>query len=400
MRYPLFLDLTGRRVVVVGGGSVAARRVRDLVAAGAVVTVVAPEVDPRVSEQASVLRRSFVPSDLDDAWLVLACTDVAAVNREVADAAEQRSVWCVRADDASRSSAWRPASSQVEDITLAVSAGGDPTRAAGLRDLLAAHVRAGEVSHRRGRRDGGRVVLVGGGPGNPDLITLRGYRALLDADVVVADRLGPTRLLDLLPPEVTVLDVGKAPGSHVAAQEAINALLVDHARRGSLVVRLKGGDPFIFGRGSEEVEACLAAGVPVEVVPGLTSPVAAATLAGIPLTERGTTAQFTVVSGHVPPGDPRSTVDWALLAAADSTIVLMMAVANLAAIARALVAGGRADATPVAIVTNASMADQQVTITDLAGLTDGSTQVRPPAIVIIGEVVRALSPADEGASRP
>ena len=126
-----------------------------------------------------------------------------------------------------------------------------------------------------------------------------------------------------------MIDVGKAPGSHTAAQEAINALLVEHAQRGSVVVRLKGGDPFVFGRGSEEVDACVAAGVAVEVVPGLTSPVAAATLAGIPLTERGTTQQFTVVSGHVPPGDPRSTVDWQSLAAADATLVLMMAVANL-----------------------------------------------------------------------
>ena len=238
------------------------------------------------------------------------------------------------------------------------------------------------------------MILVGGGPGDPDLLTLRGFRALLDADVVVTDRLAPTGLLELLPAGVEVIDVGKTPGGEAAAQQAINELIVARARAGEIVVRLKGGDPFVLGRGSEEVDACVAAGVVVDVVPGLTSAVAAATLAGVPLTERGTTQHFTVVSGHVPPGDPRSTVDWALLAATDATLVLLMAVANLGAIAAALIAGGRKPATPAAIVENASLptaagrhGDPRLTWPQPP--TDA--QIVPPAVVVIGDVVRALA---------
>jgi uroporphyrin-III C-methyltransferase / precorrin-2 dehydrogenase / sirohydrochlorin ferrochelatase len=222
---------------------------------------------------------------------------------------------------------------------------------------------------------------------------MRGYRALLDADVVVTDRLGPTGLLDLLPAEVEVIDVGKDPRGHAAEQSAINQLIVDRAKRGQAVVRLKGGDPFVLGRGTEEVDACRAAGVMVEVVPGLTSAVSAATLAGIPLTERGTTQHFVVVSGHVPPGDARSTVDWRLLAATDATLVLMMAVANLGAIADSLIAGGRQPLTPVAIIENASLPQQRVVtggLSDIAALAVAH-QIVPPAVVIIGEVVHQLS---------
>lgn len=391
MRYPLFLDLTGRRVVVVGGGAVALRRLPALLEAGAQVVVVAPRYDAALTElDVTIEHREFVPADLDDAWLALACADVASVNSTVAAAAEKRSIWCIRADDASRSKAWRPAATQVDDLTVAVSAGGDPVRAAALRDAIETDIRSGRLGARRGRSHGGRVILVGGGPGDPDLLTLRGYRALLDADVVVTDRLGPTGLLDVLPTEIEVIDVGKAPhGGHAAEQQAINELIVERARAGQTVVRLKGGDPFVFGRGSEEVDACLAAGVVVDVVPGLTSSVAAATLAGIPLTERGTTQHFTVVSGHVPPGDERSSVDWALVAASDGTLVLLMAVANLRSIAEALINGGRKPGTPVAIIENASLPQQRVVTATLAAAADVATshQIVPPAVVVIGDVV-------------
>jgi uroporphyrin-III C-methyltransferase/precorrin-2 dehydrogenase/sirohydrochlorin ferrochelatase len=391
VRYPLFLDLTGRRVVVVGAGAVAVRRLTDVVDAGADVTVVAPDVDPAIAGlDVEIVRREFEAADVADAWLVLACTDDAAVNAAVAAAAATRQVWCIRADDAGRSTAWRPASTRVDDVIVAVSAGGDPTRAAALRSAIETELRSGELVARRGRSTGGRVVLVGGGPGDPDLLTLRGYRALVTADVVVADRLGPTGLLELLPPEVEVVDVGKNPRGHAADQESINQLIVDRARSGQVVVRLKGGDPFVLGRGSEEVAACAVAGVPVEVVPGLTSAVAAATFAGVPLTERGLTQHFTVVSGHVPPGDPRSSVDWALLAATDATLVLLMAVANLRTISEALLAGGRNDETPVAIVENASLPQQRVITGTLRNLADVAEahDVVPPAVVIIGDVVR------------
>jgi uroporphyrin-III C-methyltransferase/precorrin-2 dehydrogenase/sirohydrochlorin ferrochelatase len=387
----LFLDLTDRRVVVVGGGAVAARRAANLLDAGALVTVVAPDIDESIDSGAvAVERRGFVPTDLDECWLAFACTDDAATNDAVAAAAEVRGIWCVRADDAGSSRAWRPAVAQVEQVTVAVSADGDPSQAAALRNAIEAGLRSGDLTARRGRRTGGRVILVGGGPGDPDLLTLRGFRLLLAADVVVTDRLAPTGLLELLPAGVEVIDVGKSRGGEAAEQLAINELIVDRARRGDVVVRLKGGDPFVLGRGTEEIDACVAAGIPVDVVPGLTSAVAAATLAGVPLTERGTTQHFTVASGHVPPGDPRSSVDWALLAATDATLVLLMAVANLGPISAALIAGGRKATTPVAIVENASLPHQRVvttTLGELAAVAEAH-QIVAPAVVIVGDVVR------------
>lgn len=391
MRYPLFLDLDARPVVVVGGGAVAARRTAGLLEAGALVTVVAPEIVDEIDlSRVALVRRPFEPSDLDGCWLALACTDDARVNTEVAAAAEDRRTWCVRADDGRASPAWRPAVGEVDDVTVAVTASRDPARAVELRNSITALLRLGSLTARRGRRAAGRVILVGGGPGDPDLLTLRGFRLLLDADLVVTDRLAPTGLLDLLPAEVEVIDVGKTPGGEAADQSAINALIVDRAQRGQSVVRLKGGDPFVLGRGSEELEACRAAGVAVDVVPGLTSAVAAATLAGVPLTERGTAQHFTVASGHVPPGDPRSSVDWGLLATTDATLVLLMAVANLGPIAAALRAGGRPGETRVAVVENASLPHQRVvktTLADLAGDAE-SQRIVSPAVVIIGDVVR------------
>jgi uroporphyrin-III C-methyltransferase / precorrin-2 dehydrogenase / sirohydrochlorin ferrochelatase len=391
MRYPLFVDLADRRVLVVGGGAVAQRRLSDLLAAGAVVTVVAPTVTPEIAQEAvTTLRRTFRASDIDGAWLVLACTNDSGVNEHVAAAADAAGVWCIRADSASSSSAWRPATTQVDQIMVAVTSAADPLRSVALRNEIEVRLRSGELTARRHRPGAGRVVLVGGGPGDPDLLTLRGFRALIDADVVVADRLGPTGLLDGLPPEVEVIDVGKNPRGDATDQPTINELLVSRAKRGETVVRLKGGDPFVLGRGSEEVDACLAAGVDVEVVPGLTSAVAASTLAGIPLTERGTTQHFTVVSGHVPPGDPRSSVDWAQLAASDATLVLLMAVTNLGPIAAALVTGGRKPDTGAAIVENASLPQQRI-IRSTLGLIAAEAlahEIVPPAVVIVGEVVR------------
>jgi uroporphyrin-III C-methyltransferase/precorrin-2 dehydrogenase/sirohydrochlorin ferrochelatase len=337
-----------------------------------------------------VRERPYADGDLAQAWLVLACTDDPRLNAEIAAAAEAIGIWCIRADDADGSAAWRPASTAVDDLTVAVSAGGDPGRAAELRDVIGNALRSGALAPRRHRPTDGRVTLVGGGPGDPDLLTLRGMRALLDADVVVTDRLAPTGLLDSLSAEVEVVDVGKTPGGHAAEQADINALLVERAQAGQRVVRLKGGDSFVLGRGSEEVDACRAAGVPVEVVPGVTSATAAAALAGIALTERGTTQQFVVASGHVPPGDERSTVDWATLAATDATLVLLMAVGNLAPIAETLIAGGRSADCGAAIVENASLPSQRVVRGRLAEIAEIAEResVVPPAVVIVGKVVR------------
>jgi uroporphyrin-III C-methyltransferase/precorrin-2 dehydrogenase/sirohydrochlorin ferrochelatase len=404
-RLPLFLDLDGKRAVVVGGGEVATRRAVRLAAAGADVVVVAPTVSDELGGlAATVVRREFATSDVGGAWLVLACTDDPAVNEAVAAAAEAARIWCVRADEAESSPAWLPATAHADGITVAVSAGGDPRRAADVRDHVVRALESGEWQVRRRRRDaahmgGGRVVLVGGGPGDPGLLTLRGYRAMVDADVVVTDRLGPTSLLDALPAEVEVIDVGKTPRGDATSQEEINDLLVRRARAGDVVVRLKGGDPFVLGRGSEEVAACVEAGVEVEVVPGVTSATAAATLAGVPLTRRGTAQQFTVASGHVPPGDPRSTVDWDRLGGGNGTLVLLMAVAHLRAIADALVAAGRAPTTPAVVIENASLPTQRVVRTSLAEVADAADQaaVVPPAIVVIGDVVSDLQ--DAGGAR-
>ena len=396
MRYPLFLDLSGRRVLVVGAGAVATRRARALVDAGAHVVVVAPEVSDEIVA-AEVYRRSFEPSDLDDAWLALACTDDPDVNEVVASTAAERGIWCVRCDRAEVSAAWVPAAGRVDDVQVAVSAGGDPGRARDLRDDAIRALHAGEWRAPRGRRGAGRVVLVGGGPGDPGLLTLRGYRALLDADVVVTDRLGPAELVGVLPEDVEVIDVGKDPRGHAASQDDINALLVERARQGQVVVRLKGGDPFILGRGSEEVDACVAAGVSVEVVPGVSSVTSAPALAGVPLTRRGTTQQFAVVSGHVPPGDPRSTVDWSAVAAGDGTVVLLMAVANLRPIAAALIDGGRDPQTPAVIVMDASLPSQRVVRATLADIADVAEResIEPPAVVVVGDVVSSSGEADE-----
>ena len=384
-RFPLLLDLTDVPVLVVGGGTVASRRVPALLAAGAVVTVVAPELTD--SLRTAAIRheaRPYVDDDLAGQQLVLACTDDPEINARVHESARSRGLWCVRADSAADSSAWVPASGRVDDVLISVSAGGDPRRAVAVRDAVVAELRDGRLPAPRGRRRPG-VVLVGGGPGDPGLLTLRGYRELLDADVVVHDRLGPTGLLAGLPADVEVIDVGKSPGAAGADQEEINALIVARARAGARVVRLKGGDPFVFGRGGEEVIACRAAGVPVDVIPGVSSATSAATLAGIPLTHRGTTQTVAVVSGHAAPRDPRSTVDWAGLAASGATLVMLMAVENLAAIAEALIAGGRPGSTPLAAVSDASLPTQRVVRSTLGAVSELTLQ--PPAVVVVGDVV-------------
>lgn len=255
----------------------------------------------------------------------------------------------------------------------------------------------------------GRVTLVGGGPGAVDLLTVRAWRALQAADVVVADRLGPVEILAELPPHVRVVDVGKEPGRHPVPQERINELLVEHALAGAHVVRLKGGDPFVLGRGGEEVLACVAAGVPVEVVPGITSAVAVPGLAGIPLTHRGVTTGFHVVSGHcaatpdvsdaqIPPGNRVSDTSGPLDAAALScvrdgtaTLVVLMGVRSLGAIVAQSLAAGADPGTPVAMVENGSTPEQRVTRArlDEAAAVAAARGVRSPAVVVIGRVAAA-----------
>lgn len=389
--YPLVLDLSGRRVVVVGGGQVAVRRVRALLEAGALVHVVAPQVHAELRALAvAVHERRYADGDLTRARLVHACTDDAEVNATVAADAEKLGIWCVRADDATGSSAHVPAVAREAGVTIAVHAGGDPRRAVRIRDALAAALAQGDLPLRRTRRGVGSVALVGGGPGADDLITVRGRRMLAEADVIVVDKLAPRGLLATLDADVEVVDAGKAPHAHNLTQDEINAVLVDRALRGKRVVRLKGGDPFVFGRGGEEALACIAAGVPFEVVPGLTSAVAVPACAGIPVTHRGVTQDFAVVSAHLDPSHPGTTVDWGALAKGPGTLVLLMAVAHLEKVAAELVKRGRAADTPVAVISDGTTERQRVLVSTLADVAADTEReaVQPPAIVVVGEVVR------------
>lgn len=405
--YPVGLRLLDRPVVVVGGGQVAHRRVAGLLEARARVTVVSPEVTPALEALVAPgsltwLRRRYEPGDLHGAWYAVAATDDPGVNAAVSAEAESARIFCARADDRASSSVWTPATGRHGDLVVGVHGGGDPQRAIAVRDAVVGGLTDGTVPDRISRDvaagRAGAVVLVGGGPGDPALITVRGRQAVAQADVVVADHLAPLSLLASLPEDVEVIDASKLPRGRSMAQEQINELLVSRALAGKRVVRLKGGDPFVFGRGMEEVEACLAAGVPVEVVPGVTSAIAVPALAGIPVTHRGMTHEFVVVSGHLPPGHPQSLVDWPAIARLRGTVVVLMGVDTAPAIAAALVEHGRAPSTPVAVVSDGSMPTQRTVRTTLGGLpaTLEAKDIRPPSVWVVGDVV-SLAPGLDAA---
>ncbi|MCW2497542.1 uroporphyrinogen-III C-methyltransferase [Jatrophihabitans sp.] len=393
--FPLLLDLAGRRVLVVGGGAVATRRVGPLVEAGADVVVVSPSVtDEILALRVQVRPRGFETSDVDGAWLVVACTDSPDTNAAVAEVAAAARIFCVRADQAASGSARVPAVLQRDGLTVSVNGGDDPRRATALRNAISVALDLGELPVRPSRSAVvGEVALVGGGPGDPDLITVRGRRLVAAADVVVVDRLAPRGILDELPDDVEVIDCGKSAHRHNMTQGEINAVLVERALAGKRVVRLKGGDPFIFGRGGEEWLACVAAGVPVTVVPGISSALAAPAAAGIPLTHRGVAADFTVVSGHLDPGrGPDDVVNWPGLAAITGTLVLLMAMDRLEQIAAALIEHGRAPQTPAAVVRRATLPDQQVVRAPLDRIAKAAAEagVGSPAVVVVGDVVGVL----------
>jgi len=390
-RYPVMLSLTGRRAVVVGGGQVALRRVRGLLDAGANVVVIAPAVLPELAAlPVTILAREYRDGDLSAAWLAHAATGDPAVNARVASEAERARIWCVRADDATQSAAWVPAVTRHGEVTVAVTSGGDPARSQRLRAAVALALTEGRLPVRPGRSKAGSVALVGGGPGDPGLITVLGRRLLAEADVVVTDKLAPRALLAELDPDVEVIDAGKRPHAHNLTQAQINELIVAKARSGQRVVRLKGGDPFVFGRGGEEALACVTAGVAFTVVPGITSAVAVPAWAGIPVTHRGVTQDFAVVSAHLDPSQPGATVDWDGLARGTGTLVLLMAVAHLDAVAAELIKRGRDAATPVAVISDGTLAGQRVLTSTLAAVAGDAAAagVTPPAVVVIGEVVR------------
>jgi uroporphyrin-III C-methyltransferase/precorrin-2 dehydrogenase/sirohydrochlorin ferrochelatase len=386
------LQLENRKVVVVGGGVVAARRVPTLLAAGAIVEVIAPEVTMSIEAMVTAgeitwRERGYQTGDLAGAWYVLTCANVSDVNALVAEDAQAQRTFCVRADRSGHGSAVTPAIGRVQGLAVGILASGNPRRSAAVRDNVVAGLESGIIDDRAEKQPAG-VALVGGGPGDPELITVRGRRLLAKADVVVTDRLGPRDLLDELPPHVEIIDVSKIPYGRQASQDYINETLIKKAQDGKFVVRLKGGDSFVFGRGFEELLVCAEAGIPVTVVPGVTSAFSAPALDNIPVTHRGIAHEVVVVSGHVAPDDPASMVNWPALAQLNGTLVLLMAVKHSGEFAKALIAGGRPAATPAAVIADGSMRTQTSIRTTLANLkTDlDKSGIRPPAIIVIGDV--------------
>jgi len=394
---PVGLDLRGRRVLVVGGAPAVVDGARALVRAGALVHVVSPWLCEELEELALsggltwAAREYAGRADLDDAWFVVVGSGDAGVDgAALADALATR-VWCLDVSVTERGTATLPATSEVATpdgtVTLAAHSPGDRELAHDVARSAEGLLAGGALDLRRrtARPGHGWVALVGGGPGADGLITSRARELLASADVVVVDRLAPRGVVGRLPSTVRVVDVGKAPGRHALAQDAINDLLVEEAMAGHAVVRLKGGDPYVLGRGGEERLACEAHGIRVEVVPGVTSAVAVPAAAGIPVTHRGVARGFTVVTGHdelpaVPPGT-------------DHTVVLLMGVGRLARSAASLLGAGRPASCPVAIVERGFAPDQRVTFGTLGDIAARATAagVENPAVVVVGDVVR-LSP--------
>ena len=397
--YLVGLRLAGKKVVVVGGGTVAQRRVPVLIAGGADVHVVARAATPAVEALAeqtpgiTLKLRDYRDGDLDGAWYAIAATDDPTVNAAVVAEAEGRHIFCVRADAGREGTAVTPASFDYEGLLVGVLASGEHRRSAAVRSAIREAFQQGRIAPDIVATTAsdvmpGGVALVGGGPGDPELITVRGRRLLAHADVVVADRLAPPELLAELSPHVEVIDAAKIPYGRAMAQEAINAVLIERARAGQFVVRLKGGDPFVFARGYEEVLACVEAGIPVTVVPGVTSAIAVPAMAGVPVTHRAINHEFAVVSGHLSPQDPESLVNWDALARLSGTLVLLMAVERIELFADVLLKGGRPAQTPVMVVQHGTTSAERILRATLADVPERirAEGIRPPAIIVIGPV--------------
>ena len=395
--YLVGLRLAGKKVVVVGGGTVAQRRLPLLIATGACIHVVTRAATPAVEAMSGITLslRDYRDGDLDGAWYAIAATDDPQVNAAVVEEAERRHQFCVRADVAIEGTAVTPASFTYAGLAVGVLAGGEHRRSAAIRSAIREALQTGVITLEGGPGSEssdavrGGVALVGGGPGDPELITVRGRRLLAQADVVVADRLAPPELLAELPPHVEVIDAAKIPYGRAMAQDAINDVMIDRARAGNFVVRLKGGDPFVFARGYEEVLACIDAGIPVTVVPGVTSAIGVPALAGVPVTHRAMNHDFSVVSGHLAPDHPESLVNWNALAKMTGTLVLLMAVERIELFVDVLIKGGRPADTPVLVVRHGTTTAQQTLRSTLADTPEKirAEGIRPPAIIVIGPVV-------------
>jgi uroporphyrin-III C-methyltransferase/precorrin-2 dehydrogenase/sirohydrochlorin ferrochelatase len=447
--FPVFFDLTGQRVLIVGGGEVALRKISLLERTGALITVVAPEIAPELMALAAAGRlelavREFEPADLDGARLVIVATSRRAVNRWIANLSESRNIPVNVVDDAQASRFIVPAIIDRDPVLVAISTGGtSPVLARRLRERLEALIpaRIGELAtwlkalRRRARRrlrdtderrrffetvvdgpaarrfiDGdqsgaeriaqqlmaatsaapraaGDVTLVGAGPGDPELLTLKALRALQDADVILHDRLVAPALLDLARRDAARVCVGKAAGSIGSTQEDINALLIELANQGKRVVRLKGGDPFVFGRGGEELQALAKARINFSVVPGITAALGAAAYAGIPLTHRDFAHSVTFVTGHAQDQGPEP--DWRALAMPGATAVFYMGLARLDHIVERLLAHGAPATRPAGLIEQGTTARQRVitaTLGTLRGVASAAN-LGSPALLIVGDVV-------------
>ncbi len=447
---PVFLELHGRKALVVGGTDHASGKIALLCAAGAQVVVVAPSVRTQIAADAAAdrlihRRRPFRESDIAGAAVVFAATGIEAADAQVAAASRRAGIPVNVVDDASLSTFITPAIVDRDPVTVAISSGGaspalarelrsrieqtlpdgvgrvarfaerfrgamkSAVRESGVRRRLWDEVIGGPVADavRRGDEPGaaarmlalmntegeegspaGAVALVGAGPGDPDLLTLRAVHALQRADVVIHDRLVSDGVLDMARRGAERIYVGKAKSKHSLSQDDINALILRHAQAGQAVVRLKGGDPFIFGRGGEELDYLRAHGIEVQVVPGISAASACAASAGIPLTHRDAASSVTFVSGHAKDGAPR--LDWPALAKGGQTIVVYMGVSTASFIARQLIDHGMAPDTPVAVIENGTLPEERVLSGTIGGLGAliRSNGVSAPALIVIGDVVR------------
>ncbi len=447
--FPVFFDLTGQKVLVVGAGEVALRKIVLLERTGAIITVVAPQIAPEFMQRAAcgslnLAIREFVPSDLDDSRLVIVATSHRAVNRWIAKLSEARAIPVNVVDDREASRFIVPAIIDRDPVLVAISTGGaSPVLARRLRERLETLIPKrfgdlalwlrelrkatlerlrdtqerrrffeaivdGPASRRfiagdlRGARSiaqqllaltasapraAGEVTLVGAGPGDPELLTLKALRALQDADIILHDRLVSRDVLDLARRDAARICVGKSAGGAGTTQREINDLLISHARLGRRVVRLKGGDPFIFGRGGEELEALARAEINFSVVPGITAAAGCAAYAGIPLTHRDYAHSVSFVTGHA--DSQGKEPDWRALAKPGATAVFYMGLARLEHIVERLLAHGASPARPAGIIAQGTTAQQRVITATIGtiGTLASSAKVGSPALLVVGDVV-------------
>ncbi|MCC5873372.1 MAG: uroporphyrinogen-III C-methyltransferase [Gammaproteobacteria bacterium] len=448
--FPIFIDIRAARCVVIGGGEIALRKAEALARAGAAVDVIAPVIRSELRELAATTGgacqdRGYEPDDLRAARLVVAATDDGAVNRAVSEHARTLNIPVNVVDQPDLCTYIVPSIVDRSPLVIALSSGGaspvllrllrerlermfpaaygELARLAGsvrervrevIRDgdgrrrfwervlegpvaeaavsgrmeqaraMLHAEIEAGTVAADRG----GEVWLVGAGPGDPDLLTLKALRLMQRADVVLHDNLVSPQILDLVRRDAERIYVGKRRSLHAVRQEGINALLLEHARAGKRVLRLKGGDPFVFGRGGEEIASLATEGIPFQVVPGITAANGCAAYAGIPLTHRDYAQSVRFVTGHLK--DDQVNLRWPELAEPGQTLVVYMGLVGLEAICKGLIEHGRDPATPVALIERGTLPEQRVITSTLAGLAErlAATEVHAPTLLIIGEVVR------------